>query len=348
MELSDRRLQILNALIDAYIESCEPVGSKAPVFDKFNLSSATLRNEMARLEEMGLVYQPHTSAGRVPSNLGYKYYVDRIMNELSPNQSQVAHIQQMTADFSHRPERFLSQCAHMAAALTNCAAISVHSIAQHRKIIYFECTTIDEYNIAIIAVIGRDHIKTSVFTAQAPISINDATVLNRILNVNLTGIEISRIDPPMFDMIEGEIMRYVPSMRGISRLIRTIIQELGDVEMVVCGESNLLQYPEFYDVSRLKQFYDVIADRHNFNKMVVLPQDGNIHVRIDPEFFPNASLITASLGDNGGGNTTVSVVGPMRMNYQRILSDMKCFSYIVSQLIQGSGQEKKENHNGEQ
>ena len=347
MDLNDRRLQILNTLIDAYIESCEPVGSKAPVFDKFNLSSATLRNEMARLEELGLVYQPHTSAGRIPSNLGYKYYVDQIMEELAPDQTQVARIHRMTEGFSIRPERFLSQCAHMAAALTNCAAISVHSIAQHRKIIYFECTCIDDRNIAIIAVIGRDHIKTSVFTAESPISINDATVLNRILNVNMTGIEISKIDPSCFDMIEGEIIRYVPSMKGISRHIRAIIEELTDVEMVVCGESNLLQYPEFYDIGRLKQFYDIIADRHNFNKMVVLPQDGNIQVRIDPEFFPNASLITASLGDTGAGNTSISSVGPMRMNYQRILSDMKYFSYIVSRLMQGDGQEKKENYHGE-
>lgn len=347
MDLNDRRLRILNTLIDAYIESCEPVGSKAPVFDKFNLSSATLRNEMARLEELGLVYQPHTSAGRIPSNLGYKYYVDQIMEELAPDQTQVARIHQMTEGFSARPERFLSQCAHMAAALTNCAAISVHSIAQHRKIIYFECTTIDDRNIAIIAVIGRDHIKTSVFTAESPISINDATVLNRILNVNLTGIEIAKIEPTMFDMIEGEIVRYVPSMKGISRHIRAIIEELSDVEMVVCGESNLLQYPEFYDIGRLKQFYDIIADRHNFNKMVVLPQDGNIQVRIDPEFFPNASLITASLGDTGAGNTSVSVIGPMRMNYQRILSDMKYFSYIVSKLMLGDGQETKENQNGQ-
>ena len=343
MDLNERRLRILNTLIDAYIESCEPVGSKAPVFEKFNLSSATLRNEMARLEELGLVYQPHTSAGRIPSNLGYKYYVDQIMSELNPDPKQVDRIHQMTEGFSTRPERFLSQCAHMAAALTNCAAISVHSIAQHRKIIYFECTCIDERNIAIIAVIGRDQIKTSVFTANVPISINDATVLNRILNVNLTGIEISQINPTLFDMIEGEIVRYVPSMMGISRHIRAIIEELVDVEMVVCGESNLLQYPEFYDIGRLKQFYDIIADRHNFNKMVVMPQDGNIQVSIDPEFFPNASLITASLGDSEKGNTTISVVGPMRMNYQRILSDMKYFSYIVSKLMLGDGQDKKEN-----
>lgn len=347
MDLNNRRLQILNTLIDAYIESCEPVGSKAPVFDKFNLSSATLRNEMARLEELGLVYQPHTSAGRVPSNLGYKYYVDQIMNELAPDPMQVDRIHQITEGFSTRPERFLSQCAHMAAALTNCAAISVHSIAQHRKIIYFECTCIDEHNIAIIAVIGRDHIKTSVFTSASIITLNDATVLNRILNVNLTGIEIAKIDPTVFDMIEGEIIRYVPSMKGISHHIRSIIEELSDIEMVVCGESNLLQYPEFYDVGRLRRFYDIIADRHNFNKMVVLPQDGSIQVSIDPEFFPNASLITASLGDTGAGNTSISVIGPTRMNYQRILSDMKYFSYIVSKLMLGDAQDKKENQNGE-
>jgi transcriptional regulator with XRE-family HTH domain len=162
-----------------------------------------------------------------------------------------------------------------------------------------------------------------------------------------TAIDLAKIDPTVFDMIEGEIIRYVPSMKGISRHIRSIIEELSDVEMVVCGESNLLQYPEFYDVARLRRFYDIIADRHNFNKMVVLPQDGNIQVSIDPEFFPNASLITASLGDVGTGNTSISVIGPTRMNYQRILSDMKYFSYIISKLMLGDGQEKKENYHGE-
>ncbi len=340
MELNDRRLRILTALIDAYIENCEPIGSRAPVFDQFQLSSATLRNEMARLEELGLVYQPHTSAGRVPSNLGYRYYVEQIMSDLPSAPSQYERIEQMAQGLSERPEQFLSQCAHMAAALTNCVAISVHSIAQHRKIIYFECTMIDERNIAIIAVVGRDHIKTSVFHTEMPITINDATVLNRILNVHLTGIEISHIDPAIYGLIETEIRRYVPSMKDISRLIRSIIEELNDVEMVVCGESNLLQYPEFYDVGRLKQFYDIIADRHNFKKLLVLPDDGSIQVRIDPEFFPNASLITASLGD---ANTSVSVLGPTRMNYQRIISDMKNFSYIVSRLMTG---EEKENQDG--
>ena len=109
MDLSERRAQILNTLIDAYIEHCEPIGSKAAVFDKFNLSSATLRNEMARLEELGLLYQPHTSAGRVPSNLGYQYYVEQIMNQLHPDPVQVDRIHQMTSGMSSRPERFLSQ-----------------------------------------------------------------------------------------------------------------------------------------------------------------------------------------------------------------------------------------------
>lgn len=341
MDLSERRAQILNTLIDAYIEHCEPIGSKAAVFDKFNLSSATLRNEMARLEELGLLYQPHTSAGRVPSNLGYQYYVEQIMNQLHPDPVQVDRIHQMTAGMSSRPERFLSQCAHIAAALTNCAAITVHSMAEHRKIIYFECSLIDSFSLAIVAVIGRDNIKTSVFTSHDEISINDATVLNRILNVNLTGIEISKIDDTVYNRIEEEIRKYVPSVAGLSLLLRSIIEELTDVEMVVCGESNLLQYPEFYDINRLKQFYDVIADRHHISPVLLLPADDAISVRIDPEFFPNSALITASLVKDDVGSTTVSIVGPMRMNYQRILSDMKYFSYIISKLLAGDNEKEK-------
>lgn len=338
MDLSDRKLKILSTLIDAYIESCEPIGSKSAVFEKFNLSSATLRNEMARLEEMGLLYQPHTSAGRVPSNRGYRCYVDMIIGSVLPDEEQVNRINLMTQRFSVRPDKLISQSAHIAAALTNCAAISIHSIPKHGKIIYFECSTIDSRNVAIITVIGKDNIKTCVYTSESDINVNDSTVLNRLLNVHLTGIDISTLTDEIFALIEREIVRYVPSMSGIGNVIRSVIDEITDVEIVVCGESNLLMYPEFYDIEHLRRFYSIVSDRQNLNKMITQPTE-NIDVSIDPDFFPNSALITTSLAHFDGGKTTLSVVGPMRLNYSKIITDLKYFSDIVSKLILGENED---------
>lgn len=342
MELSDRRIQILRTLIDAYIESSEPVGSKSTVFEKFHLSSATLRNEMARLEEMGLLFQPHTSSGRIPSKLGYRFYVASLRDSLEVDASRKKAIDQMIEMLAVRPDKIFSSSAQIAASITNCAAISIYSTPGSRKFIYFECVAINSRSVAIMAVMGADNIKTCVYMTDEDINVNDATVLNRILNVHLTGVEIKTLTDATFGVIEQEILRYVPSMAGITKALQTIIGELNTYEIVVCGESNLLLYPEFSDVEKLKSFYSVISDRNNLGRIADQTTEGEVAVHIDPDIFPNASLLTAAIGNEESGRATLSVVGPMRINYARILADFKYFSEIMSKLIQGMTEEEKE------
>jgi len=329
MGLSERKRQILNTLIDAYIECCEPIGSKSSVFDKFNLSSATLRNEMAYLEEIGFLYQPHTSAGRVPSNLGYRYYVDNIINALEIDSRRINDIEMLLQGRNFRADKLLADSAQLAASLTNCAAVSISDTSTGRTFIYFECTPINERHVAIMAVVGSDTIKTCVFTSSVPITVNDCAVLNRILNVHLTGIVISNLSDNLFTDIEIELNRYVPSMVGITRVIKNIIQDLKEVEVIVYGESNLLTYPEFYDVEKLRNFYSVISDRNNLPNIISKPQDG-IAVIIDPDYLPDSALITTSIPSSDNGNSTLSVIGPKRMNYSRVISDMR---YLTDTLI---------------
>ena len=342
MELSDRRIQILRTLIDAYIESSEPIGSKSTVFEKFNLSSATLRNEMARLEEMGLLFQPHTSSGRVPSKLGYRFYVANLKDSLKLDAKRKKSIDQMIEMLAARPDKIFSNSAQIAASITNCAAISIYSIPGSRKFVYFECAMINSRSVAIMAVMGADNIKTCVYLTDEDINVNDSTVLNRILNVHLTGVEIKSLTDTVFGVIEQEILRYVPSMAGITKALQSIISEVNAYEIVVCGESNLLLYPEFSDVEKLKSFDSLVSDRKNLGRIADQPADGGIGVHIDPELFPSATLLTASIGNEESGKATLSVVGPMRINYARIIADFKYFSEIMSKLIQGMTEDEKE------
>ncbi len=330
MGLSERKRQILNTLIDAYIEFCEPIGSKSSVFDKFNLSSATLRNEMAYLEEIGLLYQPHTSAGRIPSNLGYRYYVDNLINALEIDSRRMADIELLLNAGNFRADRILTDSARLAASITNCAAVSITESSIDRAFIYFECTPINERYVAIMAVAGSDAVKTSVFNASGPVTVNDCAVLNRILNVHLTGIVISSLNESLFSEIEFELNRYVPSMRGITKIIRNIIQDLKEVQVIVYGESNLLTYPEFYDVEKLRNFYSVISDRENLPNIISKPQDG-MAVIIDPDYLPDSALITTSIPTSDNSSSTLSVIGPKRMNYSKVISDMR---YLTDMLIQ--------------
>ena len=150
----------------------------------------------------------------------------------------------------------------------------------------------------------------------------------------MTGKEISELDDDKYTDIELEMQRYVPSMVGITQVIRNLVRELNDVEVIVCGESNLLAYPEFSDIERLKNFYSIVSDKTGLTSLIPDASDG-ISVVIDPEYLPSSSLITTSIS-SGGDRSSLSVIGPMRMNYSRIISDIKCITDSLSRRLENT------------
>lgn len=340
MELSDRKIQILNTLIDAYIECCEPIPSKSSVFDKFNLSSATLRNEMASLEEAGFLFQPHISAGRIPSNLGYKLYVDYLINSLEIDNFRKQDINRLLEEQMVHSEHFLANSAMITASLTNCASVLIKNIGARRKLMYFKCIPIDLNRVAVMAVAGTNNVKTKMFVSRYEMNLTDYTVANRILNIHLTSKEVASLTDDAYTEIELEFQRYVPTMMGITQTIKSLVKDLNDVEIIVCGESNLLAYPEFCKIERLKDFYSVISNKAELPNLIPDSNDG-ISVVIDPDYLPNSSLITTSISTNENERSTLSVIGPMRMNYSRIISDIKCVSDALIDRLENIEKGKK-------
>ena len=189
--LSERKLKILHAIIQNYLETGEPVGSRTiSKYTDLNLSSATIRNEMADLEELGYILQPHTSAGRIPSDQGYRLYVDMLMEE---KEQELNEMQEQMLDKADRMEQLLSQAARVLANSTNYATMVSTPVSSANKLKFIQLSAVDEEQIIAVIVLGGNVIKNKIINVEEPLSNENLLKLNMLLNTTLTGMSIEEI-----------------------------------------------------------------------------------------------------------------------------------------------------------
>lgn len=332
-KLTPRKLQILRAIVDAHISHGEPVGSKYLSQDiSINCSPATIRNEMADLEEMGYLVQPHTSAGRVPSELGYRLYVDALIRQYSSTRSEIDEINERLKYKLTEMDQILSEASRLAASFTDYTGIAFKAGEGRVRVVKFNSVLLGQRDFLLAMTFSGDVVKSKTIHLGFPINEQILTRFTDALNlylVNLTGDEISM---PVIVRLEALMGASGAMVHPTVKVIYEAMNELDAADVKLDGITKLLQYPEYSDVSKLRSLLGVLEEKDKLMDVIsshTTAEDG-IQVYIgaeDGDVMSGTTMIFKNVTVKGS-KFAVGVIGPKRMNYSKVID-------MISRLASG-------------
>lgn len=342
MELNDRRRKILRAIIEDYILTAEPVGSSYLLKNHdLGVSSATVRNEMALLEEMGYLDKPHTSAGRIPSYLGYRVYVDELMSQYTLTLGEINRIKFSLQNQYLELSKLVKTVSDIASNLTNYTTIVTSSMASKEIIKNIRLIYIDRHSFVIILVTGDGVVKNQTIRTQKPIDDEVIEKLSAYLAKRFTGIDVSMITD---DVVAAE-KEMLPVEAGLLNSVFDFLLKTAasfeDEEIIVTGATNIFDYPEFNDIQRTKDFMHLIKDDNKtFIKEISGNSDDAVSVTIGKEnpILAQHDLSAVSLNYSMGNNVKgkLAILGPTRMEYAKVVSTLRFLAECIDEYINRS------------
>lgn len=345
VELTERKKKILKAIVSTYLETGEPVGSRTiSKYTDLKLSSATIRNEMADLEELGYILQPHTSAGRVPSDLGYRFFVDQLMsekeNEIEEKQALIERVDRM--------EVLLKQVARTLASNTNYATLVTAPQYKESTIKFIQISQVDEGQILAVIVIGANIIKNHLIQTNTELRNDEVLKLNLLINSFLQGLSLTDINLELMYTMKVQAGIHADLLEQVFMGIVEAIHEVDDVEIYTEGASNMLKYPELGDRKRATLLLEKLADKDSLAELIdktsSQDEDGDKKVQVyigsesNIQDLKDCSIVTVpyDLGKSGSG--TIGIIGPKRMNYKKVV---KTLQNLTEELDVIFGNDKK-------
>ena len=334
MELSERKKQILKAIIGDYIRTAEPVGSKTlAARPELHFSSATIRNEMSELEEMGYLEKPHTSAGRIPSPAGYRLYVDELMGESEIPEGDEPAIEQMRGKVREL-DRLIQEAGRLVSTLTNYASVAVTPYMSHTVLKQFEIVSVDRTTFVIVVVTDAGVVKNKLVHTAAEVSKDEAELLTYVLNQTLTGLPLSQITAERFEVVR-RAAGLTALLGPVAEYLAELIEELGSQKVFLEGANKLLHFPEYHDTQKAQALLDYITDDKHL--LPVKPNIDGVQFFIGPENGPNplsdASMIYAKYDIGNMGQGVIGIVGPTRMDYKHLSARLSRFAKGLNKLI---------------
>lgn len=337
MELSDRKKQILRALIGDYIRTAEPVGSKTiAARPGLSFSSATIRNEMSELEELGFLEKPHTSAGRIPSPLGYRLYVDELMDrESEPDAADDSDMSRLMQLKVSELDRMIQEAGRLIANLTDYTTLATTPTMQRGSLRQFEIVSVDVRTFVLVVVPETGEVKSKMVRTLADVSKDEVELLTYVLNQTLTGIPMSSITAERFDIVR-RAAGLSALLAPIAEHIAEMIEELGQQQIFLEGASKLLRYPEYSNMHKAQTLLDYIGDAH-FKPLSFVQRIDGVQIMIGPENGENpmsdASMIYAKYDIGTIGQGIIGIVGPTRMDYAKLSARLSRFARGLNRLI---------------
>lgn len=329
MELSERKVTILQAIIRTYLETGEPVGSRTISKDSnLNLSSATIRNEMSDLEEMGYIIQPHTSAGRIPSDKGYRWYVDTLMSERT---KEIVDIQNDLKDKADKIDLLLQYVAKLLATDTNYTSMVSKPRYMHKKIKFVQLTDVDEQQILAVIVIEGNVIKNKLINIIDKVDKEIILKLNIILNTYLQGLDITEINMQIIGQMKQQAGAYANILSDILDVVSEVISEVDNVEIYTSGATNILKYPELSDREKASELLYTFEEKKQLTQLIddKLSEEENrgIQVYIGDETpvasMKDCAVVTATYEIEEGVYGKIGIVGPKRMDYDKVVDKVQ-------------------------
>lgn len=322
--LTERQKLILSAIVDDYIRSAEPVGSRTiSKRGDVGFSPATIRNEMSDLEELGYLEQPHTSAGRIPSHKGYRYYVDHLVRRGNLSVHELDVMKLFFAERLQEMEQMIQHVATMLSGLTNYTSIVLGPELFGTTLKHLQIVPLNDESAVAIVVTNTGHVENKVISIPEGMPVNEIERIVNMLNARLSGVPLARFRSQLLKEISSEMGKYVSKYEELMRMIEGVLRGDEEDRIFVGGTTNMLTQPEFKDVDKVKGILDLIDEGHALAKLFSSTPQG-IQVRIGTEnsleAINNCSLITASYSLDGQLLGTIGILGPTRMEYGKVIS----------------------------
>lgn len=337
--LTDRQKIILQILVDDYIRSAEPVGSRTiSKRSDIKISPATIRNEMSDLEELGYLEQPHTSAGRIPSQKGYRFYVD---NLLQPTEDNKIDVESLRSNFIHRidqMEQVVQQTATILSSLTNYTAIVMGPQANAAKLRHIQLLPLHDRSAVAIIVTDSGHVENRTVTIPEGIPVESIERYMEFLNRKLVGQPLHSLKKQLHSVIATELAHYSEQFESVMQLCNQMLA--GDEEeakVYLGGTTMILNQPEFRNVDKLKPLLDMFGQQDELARIMRNAQAPGVLVKIgqenNHEIIQDCSLITAAYSIDGKPVGTIGVLGPTRMDYARVITVLHQMTGSLSAIL---------------
>jgi len=338
-KLSERKMQILKTLVDDYIKTAQPVGSRTiSRKHELGLSSATIRNEMADLEEMGYISQPHTSAGRVPSDKGYRFYVDHLMQVQALKVEEIRQIRDAIERRINEINTLIRRASDIISSITGYASVALSPSLTKSTLKSVQVLPVDEKKILIVLVTNAGVVKNQVVRVNSDINHDSLTVLSNYLQRKLNGLIIESIEFPLINDIQIETGVSDELIDPVIEGLKKCMQDVEDTELIMNGVTNLLNHPEFSDLIKVKELFELFNEQSTIKSLMSSAmKKGGLNVRIgmenEHEVMRDCSVVTTvyNLGDTELG--TLGIIGPTRMYYSRVFSAMNYVRNLINNEI---------------
>jgi len=334
VELSERKKQILKAIISDYICTAEPIGSKTLAEGHaLPFSSATIRNEMSELEALGYLEKPHASSGRVPSPRGYRLYVDELMERPEPGGDDIS-FQQLKSKVREL-DRLIEEAGKLVSNLTNYASVAITPAMTQVSILRFELIPIDRMNFVIVVVTESGTVKNKMVRTLSEVSSEEVELLTYVLNQTLTGVPLLHITAERLDIVRRAAG---PSalLHPVAEYLTELMEELSDPKVYLDGVSKLLRFPEYRDWQKARALLDYLEDDHR-HLLPAMRKIDCVQFFIGPENGENplseTSAIYAKYNIGKIGQGAIGIVGPIRMDYAKLSVQLSRFAKGLNQLI---------------
>jgi len=328
-ELSERKTKILHAIIKNYLETGEPVGSRTiSKYTDLNLSSATIRNEMADLEELGYIMQPHTSAGRIPSDKGYRWYVDMLMSQ---KEQEITEIKGQMLEKADKMEELLKQVAKVLANNTNYATMISTPTYNGNKLKFIQLSQVDDHQLIVVIVMEGNIVKNQIVTLDEPLSNEALLKLNMLLNTSLNGTSLEQINLGVIARLKEQAGIHSGVMSSVLDAVANVIQLDDDMEIYTSGATNIFKYPELSDKQSAQEIISAFEEKQQLADLVTetlaSEENNGIQVYIGDETpvktMKDCSVVTATYELGEGMKGTIGIIGPKRMDYEHVMKTLK-------------------------
>ena len=375
MELDDRKLKILKAVIQNYLETGEPVGSRTiSKYTDLKLSSATIRNEMADLEELGYIVQPHTSAGRIPTDKGYRLYVDDLMaqkkqeledreSKVSDREKEVDSMRDILNEKVDRVEELLQNVAKVLAKDTNYATMITAPQVKGNKLKFVQLSQLESDKILAVIVMEGNIIRNKVIDVSEALSQENILKLNILLNTTLTGLTLEQMNLSIVSKMENQAGEHMQLVKEVLDAIVEAISNEDQLEIYTSGATNIFKYPELSDSVKASELIYTLEEKQSLSGLIADQQSGKdkeaddhgIQVYIGNETpvasMKDCSVVTATYELQDGLKGTIGIIGPKRMDYEKVVESLKTIQTQMDEVFKKTEEmlvikcQKKKNRN---
>lgn len=341
MDLGERKRKILSAIVNEYTQSAEPVGSRNIAKNSgLGLSSATIRNEMADLEEMGYLEQPYTSAGRVPSDKGYRFYVNELMTSYQLSVQELGALKAMLQFRVEQVDKLIKQMSGMISQFTHYTTVLTSPEMKRGTIKSIELVRIDPASMLVIVVTNEGVLNNRRVKIPEEVSDEFLTKFSGILKEKLSGAEIGQINVHTINAIKSAMETNFEMLFPVLDFISDIIADMDESDVYLGGAANILNFPEYNDVARAKQFFDFLGDKESVKQAIAADGDagrGDISIRIGSEnhldVMRDCSIITANYYVGNKLMGRLGIIGPTRMDYSKTVAKLQHVTEHINQIL---------------